>query len=449
MRQLRVYVDAAPVGTLSEGEDLWRFEYDPAWSASPDAYDLSPALPRSTLLHVDGGSKRPVQWFFDNLLPEETLRLAISGEAHIKGDDAFALLEYLGAESAGSLTMVPPDKPLPAEAERRPLSDAELSARIANLPRMTLATGSAKRISLAGAQHKMVVLLEGGHLFEPVGAAASTHILKPNHDKTDQFPASVANEYVTMRLAKACGLNVPDVWMRYVPEPVYIIERFDRKTVAGRVQRTHIIDACQLLNRARTFKHTTASLEALREVIDACKNKAATRLALFRWLAFNLAVANDDCHLKNLSFHMTSEGVQLAPHYDLLGTGAWTTAAFAEERASWATVEMTVKLPDTRYFRDVTPEAVMLAGRQLGLTESICVRILGEIAGRLPAALAEELQALAARQAAAPEEARRFFAAENRVVRVLQTTIVPEMLQRVLDPADLERVATVPRRRRS
>lgn len=147
-------------------------------------------------------------------------------------------------------------------------------------------------------------------------------------------------------------------------------------------RRRHIVDACQLLNKARTFKHTGATLESLVEVINATRTRAATRLALFRWLAFNLLVANDDCHLKNLSFYMGPDGVDLAPHYDIIGTGAWTTRAFAQERATWPTVEMAIKLPQTLYFGDVTPQVMMDAGRQLGLRENICARILGEMASR-------------------------------------------------------------------
>lgn len=131
-------------------------------------------------------------------------------------------------------------------------------------------------MSLAGAQHRLLVHLAKGKLFEPVGATQSTHILKPSHPAPDEHPASVLNGCVTMRLAKAAGLEVPRVDIRYVPEPV------------------HIIDACQLLNKARTFKYSGATLAALREVIDATTNKASTRMRLFRWLAFNTPVANND-----------------------------------------------------------------------------------------------------------------------------------------------------------
>src|ERR1700737_47000 len=110
MRKLIAYLNGRHVGTLSEGSDLWSFEYDPQWVSAPDSFDLSPALTRSQLVHQDGGSERPVQWYFDNLLPEEQMREAVSKEAKINGDDAFALLEYLGAESAGSLVLLPPDK---------------------------------------------------------------------------------------------------------------------------------------------------------------------------------------------------------------------------------------------------------------------------------------------------------------------------------------------------
>jgi len=188
MRKLIAYLNGQTVGTLAEGNDLWTFEYDREWAGLPDSFDLSPALPRSRLLHEDGGSDRPVQWYFDNLLPEEQMREAISKEANIHGDDAFALLEYLGAESAGSLVLLPHGKDVNEPGGLRPLSDDELARRIQNLPRATLSSGAPKRMSLAGAQNKLLVVYRDGALFEPVGSEPSTHILKPNHLSGD-YPA--------------------------------------------------------------------------------------------------------------------------------------------------------------------------------------------------------------------------------------------------------------------
>jgi serine/threonine-protein kinase HipA len=134
MRTLVGYINDRRIGTLSEGNDLWNFQYDPTWAAAPDSFDLSPALPRSTLLHQDGGTERPVQWYFDNLLPEEQLRETLSKEARIHGDDAFALLEYLGAESAGSLVLLPPEKDFNEPGGLRPLSDEEITGVFATCP---------------------------------------------------------------------------------------------------------------------------------------------------------------------------------------------------------------------------------------------------------------------------------------------------------------------------
>src|SRR4026208_1383762 len=73
-RELIASINAVAVGRLRDQANIWSFEYLPEWIASRDAYDLSPSLPRRAGTIVDGASERPVQWFFDNLLPEEQAR---------------------------------------------------------------------------------------------------------------------------------------------------------------------------------------------------------------------------------------------------------------------------------------------------------------------------------------------------------------------------------------
>ncbi len=442
MRSLKAYLDHRLVGTLNEGEDLWAFDYDPTWASAEAAFDLAPGLPRAQLQHVDGGTQRPVQWYFDNLLPEELLRQAIQKEAGIKGDDAFALLEYLGAESAGSLTLLPAGTPLPDTGRLRPLSHEVLSQRIANLPKQTLSSDSPKRMSLAGAQHKLLVVLDASdRIFEPEGATPSTHILKPSHPDSASYPASVANEYVTMRLARAAQLPVPYVHRFYVPDPVYIIERFDRRvttlpsapdgTPRLDVRRLHIIDACQLLNRSRVFKHTGASLEALNGVIQATTNKALSRTRLFRWLVFNVLVANDDCHLKNLSFYVSHEGVQVAPHYDLLATGAYHTRAFADDKARWPSVPMAIALPGAKVFGEVSYKGMLTAGLELGLGEPTARRIINDVCKRVANTLDAEIEAQTAMHVQVGAVAAVHFGAENRFLLVLKNIVLSEMLKQL------------------
>lgn len=443
MRRLIAYADGVPVGTLLEGDDLWCFEYDAAWRTAAQAFDLAPGLPRTQSAHVDGGTHRAVQWFFDNLLPEERLREAVSKEAGIRGEDAFALLEYLGAESAGALTLLPPDALLPAEQRLQRLDDASLSARIGALPRETLGARAPKRMSLAGAQHKALVVLEGGLLYEPMGAAPSTHILKPEHPQVDTYPASVANEFLTMRMAHAAALAPPAVFIRDVPQPVYLVERFDR-VVTRRdaaedgmprlsVRRRHVVDACQLLGKARSFKHSGASLAALDALVKASTNRLDTRIRLYRWLAFNTLVGNDDCHLKNLSFFMEADGVKLAPPYDLLATGAYHTRALAEERGTWPGVPLAIALPGATHFADVTRGAMLSAADALGVPTRTAARELDAMLEKAPAALETAMAELEARHVRLGEAGRAIAGAEMRLARTIRDIVMRDMHMRLAD----------------
>lgn len=142
----------------------------------------------------------------------------IARAAHTSEADAFSLLSHFGAESTGSVTRLQPGQQ-PTPGELRALPDAALSQRIRNMPRIPLAEQAAKRISLAGAQHKMATIFDGEQLLEPTGNMPSTHILKPDHPDMS-YAHSVINEWFVMTLAKRMGLQVPEVTRRHVPQPI-------------------------------------------------------------------------------------------------------------------------------------------------------------------------------------------------------------------------------------
>ena len=431
MRTLNACLNGQSVGTLSEGNDLWRFEYDPAWVKAPGSFDLAPGLSRETLLHQDGATQRPVQWYFDNLLPEETLREALIKDAGIQGDDAFALLQYLGAESAGSLVLLAPDGDATPPGQLKPLTDDALSQRIRNLPRQSLSSGAPKQMSVAGAQHKLLVVLRDGKLYEPVGSEPSTHILKPDH-LSDDYPASVINEYAMLRLAAQLGLGAPAVHRMYVPEPVYIIERFDRyQDEQGKTQRRHLIDACQLLGKSRNFKNTSASLQTMAACIAQCRIRATARQRLYRWLIFNVLTGNDDNHLKNMSFMVSHEGIEVSPPYDMLCTAVYRTIAFADERAIWPAVDLMISLPGATKFSQVTREAVLLAGQALGLDRRISERELDRMTNALPQAFAAVRSEIEAQNMVYPAAAKRFFGGESRLLLTIEKIVIPFMVERV------------------
>jgi serine/threonine-protein kinase HipA len=431
MRSLDVFLNSIHVGVLSEGEDLWTFDYDASWAAAPAGFDLAPGLSRGQLRHTDGGTMRPVQWYFDNLLPEEKLRDTVSKEAGLKGDDAFALLEYLGAESTGSLVLLPPGPSASPANGLQPLTDDALSLRIRNINRVSLSHGAPKRMSVAGAQNKLLVIYRNGELFEPVGAEPSTHILKPNHT-SDDYPASVINEYISMRLADKLGLQPPAVYRRYVPEAVYIIERFDRfLDASGQTQRRHVIDACQLLNKSRSFKNHSANLDALAACISQCRNRASARMGLYRWLVFNILIANDDNHLKNISFNVDPHGIDLCPPYDLLSTGIYHTRAFADHRAIWPMLPMMIPLPGAPTFGEVTRPSLLAAAEVLGLPGKVAERELDKMIRSMPTAMGHLMAEVEAENHQYADSVRTQLGGELRLLRTMQYVVIPEMIGRV------------------
>lgn len=101
-RMLHLWLGERLIGTLTERDASWAFRYEPNWLVADDGFDLSPTLKRQADEIVDGGSSRPAQWFFDNLLPEEGARELLAIELNVDRADAFALLRAPGAESAGA-----------------------------------------------------------------------------------------------------------------------------------------------------------------------------------------------------------------------------------------------------------------------------------------------------------------------------------------------------------
>jgi serine/threonine-protein kinase HipA len=428
-RELKVYSNEHWVGTLSENQDIWTFTYSPPWISKADAWDLTPDLRRADGVITDGSTHRPVQWFFDNLLPEETMRTAVAKDAKIDEADAFGLLTYLGRESAGSLLLLPPGEEPDLSEQWEPLSLADLSARILNMPKVAIATTGRKRMSIAGAQQKLLVGWDGKSLSEPIGHTPSTHILKPDNN-SGYYPHSVINEYAMMRLAKSLDLSVPEVWRIYSPQPVYIVQRFDRRAKDGRIQRLHIIDACQLSGYARSFKVSMASLATLDMLARLTRSRVMSTMQLWRWLIFNLLIGNDDNHLKNISFLVDGEGVQIAPAYDLLSTAVYTTKAYGLDQA-WPQVDLTIAFPETPRFADVTNARLMRAAELIGVRPQVAQRELEELCRKIGPAMEKIIDDIETKNKALPAETKPYTGGEMRLLRAIRHVVIEDMVKRV------------------
>lgn len=437
-RQLMVYINHQAVGRLVEAGNVWAFQYDPDWLHLDSAFPLSPYLPLQEEQRLDGATHRPVQWYFDNLLPEAAHREALAKDANVTVGDAFGLLEHYGEESAGSLTLLPIKAAVPAGGQRRLLDDANLTRRIKDLPRLPLTHEAPKRMSLAGAQNKLAVMYEDGVLYEPEGASMSTHILKPDHEHS-AYPHSVINEWFVMSLARRLRntqMKVPAVYRHYTPLPVYLVERFDRFEKNGVWQRLHIIDACQLDNLAAIYKYSQGSLARLQSFAGRCRIQAQSRLKLFEWLVFNVLVGNTDAHLKNLSFFMSSTGIDLTPTYDLLSEAVYETAAVRDSGVTnWKCREMAWPLDDgVVRLEQMSRSVLVAAGVKLGLPARAAETVLNNLQGQIveqAKQLYDEMMAenTQLRQRSAELSAR--LNGEERLVRTIVHVIIQEMAKQL------------------
>jgi len=122
------------------------------------------------------------------------------------GND-YALLEELGGDCAGALTLLADDEIPAIEPKSREITADELDRHLRELPQRPLAADpeAGIRLSLAGAQPKLAVILDADRMSLPQNAAApTTHILKP---EPSRFPGLVDNEAFCMTLAGAVGLT--------------------------------------------------------------------------------------------------------------------------------------------------------------------------------------------------------------------------------------------------
>ena len=224
---LTVWWDGREVGVLSlDRHAEMRFTYDKSWLADKAAPPVSFSLPK----RQQPFSRREARPFFEGLLPEEEQREAIAAALGISKGNEFRLLESLGGEVAGALTLWPIGETLPNTPDAKantPLSDTDLVALLDRLPKRPLLAGErGLRLSLAGAQSKLPVVLVDDQIALPASGQPTTHILKP---PIARFDSTTENEAFAMQLAAKLGLDVAAVEFRAAAgRPYLLVERYDR-----------------------------------------------------------------------------------------------------------------------------------------------------------------------------------------------------------------------------
>lgn len=314
---LPVFFGEREVGVLTRTDTGLRFDYGARWAALRSAFPVSVSLPMDGRLETD--PSRALAWFW-NLLPEEEQLHMLGSLLQRAPSDIYGLLEKIGRETAGALSIGGPER----DGRYRALDGDEFHRILRALPaRPFLADERDVTMSLAGAQSKLAVAVFGNEIHLPLGGAASTHIVKP---ASARLYATVENEAFCMMLAKAVGIDTPDVSVGRTGDLKYLlVKRYDRertKSKARPVRRLHQEDAAQALGLPPTKKYEKgggASWSDLIKLVDEHSvRKVQDRIALLDRAIFNVATHNTDAHAKNYSFFVTRAGLALAPGYDLM-----------------------------------------------------------------------------------------------------------------------------------
>jgi serine/threonine-protein kinase HipA len=325
-RTLDVFLNADLVGCLAQDDSgNLGFRYDAAWLGASHSVPLSASLP----LKAAAFTRRECRPFFAGLLPEEIQRKLIAQSFGVSERNDFSLLDKIGGECAGAVSLMPPgQKPDATMWTSQPLTQEELAFKLAELPKKPLLAGDrGLRLSLAGAQSKMAVVLENGQYAIPLNGAPSSHIIKPQSPRFDHL---VENEFFCMRLAAAVGLNVAPVEMGQAGEQSFLqITRYDRhQETDGTLSRIHQEDFCQALGCVPEQKYQQEGGPGLRQCFELIRSvssaPAVDLLQLFDAVVFNFLIGNGDAHGKNFSILYTQGKARLAPFYDLICTQAYS-----------------------------------------------------------------------------------------------------------------------------
>jgi serine/threonine-protein kinase HipA len=334
-------------------QEQYTFSYTQDWPGRRDTFPLSPHFP----LLGDAPRSGVVQRFLANLLPEGRALEVASVMYQMSKENVYGLIRMLGQEPVGALSFFAEDdqpgeagrpNSMALEPIRREINEEELSERIRGRDAIPFPVWDGKvRLSVAGYQDKLQVLVEEGRIFLADGSLSSTHILKPE-TRNPHTPFMVANEHYCMTFASRMGLPVAPVALRRTPEPILLIERFDRQVVPSQenphqarfVLRRHVVDGCQALDLPVSFKYERnfgntrdvcniregVSFEKLFSLTPYLDNPAVTRTYMIRWALLQLLIGNSDAHGKNCSFFLGAMGLSPTPMYDLVSVNAYGDA---------------------------------------------------------------------------------------------------------------------------
>jgi len=258
-----------------------------------------------------------VPTFFSNLLPEGPLREYVAANLKIHKDDEFRILAALGSDLPGAVVATPVEQVSSRLSQDRKGRSIEIHKQ------------APLAFSLGGSQLKFSMFLSNDKF--GFGAKGAEYIVKPPHPHFDDVPA---NEYHSMLLARAAGLNVPEVRLlplenldlenapplkfRTDERYAYAIKRFDRAPGNARI---HIEDFAQVFGVYAHDEYTATNYDQMLRVLRLLPGGGDAVREMVGRLVVNALLGNGDAHLKNTSLiYRDGQTPTLAPLYDVLIT---------------------------------------------------------------------------------------------------------------------------------
>lgn len=358
---LEVLLNDRKVGVISAlGGDQSIFSFDDAYADDPDRPTLSLSFKgeQGGLLRDHRPTQTRLTPFFSNLLPEGALRDYLAKRAGIKPMREYPLLEVLGPDLPGAVTVRPLGEGVFEDDDEDQHEDETYG----------VAGQGALRFSLAGVQLKFsaVEKAQGGLTIPASGRGGDWIIKLPSI----RFRGVAANEFSMMRLASAMGMDIPDVELvrldqiEGLPEGIgkfeeeaFAIRRFDRREDGGRI---HIEDFAQVFGVYPGEKYDKGSYRYLAKVLWLETGEAGVR-EFIRRLVFNTLIGNADMHLKNWSLiYRDGRTPELSPGYDFLST----TVYIPDENAA-------LKFARTKRMAEVTLDEIGYMAARAGLSEAM------------------------------------------------------------------------------
>lgn len=329
---LDVWLLGKKVGVLEQERGRMRFCYEEGYISKPEPMALSVSMPVQEECYEDDVTRA----FFSGLLPDDLVRHRLAKLLGISEKNPFGLLEAIGGECAGAITILAVgQEPVQENADDViALGEDGVFDMLSTLRRRPLMAGENNvRLSLAGAQDKVAVRMGvKGEILLMRSGAPTTHIIKPLITGAHDIVDSVHNELFCLMLAAAVDLPTAQASIGYAKdEPYLCVKRYDRIRQNDQVLRSHQEDFCQALSVPPEHKYENEGGPTIEQSVGVLQTysirPAQDRMVFMRLAIFNFLIGNADAHGKNFSLLYEGGKPLLAPAYDLFSTAIYPNLA--------------------------------------------------------------------------------------------------------------------------